>query len=138
MTVETLAAAWESITRGLYQPLPDAKLRSTLRAWLQGIAWRRANTFFGRTYQRREVSVEQVPEDSAASTEGALLARDELSLLDGIAPERRAVLLAHASWCGVGEIAEVMGVCENTVWSRLRQGRLDLLAAMRREAAKTR
>ena len=79
-----------------------------------------------------------MPEASTASAEGQLLARDELSLLCGIAPERRAVLLAHAVGCGVPEIAKAMGVCENTVWSRLRQGRLDLLAILRRRTARER
>ena len=138
VTADVIAAAWESITRGLYQPDPGAKPRSVLSAWLQGIAWRRANTLYGRAYRRREVSVEQVPETSAASSEGQLLARDELSLLCGIAPERRAVLIAHAAGCSVGEIAKAMGVCENTVWSRLRQGRLDLMAALRRRMVRER
>lgn len=138
VTADVIAAAWESITRGLYQPQPTTRPRSVLRAWLQGIAWRRANTLYDRAYRHREVSVEQVPDVITASAEGQILARDELTLLCGIAPERRVVLLAHAAGCGVGEIAKAMGVCENTVWSRLRQGRLDLLAALRRRAARER
>ena len=51
VTADVIAAAWESITRGLYQPDPGAKPRSVLSAWLQGIAWRRANTIYGRAYR---------------------------------------------------------------------------------------
>ena len=138
VTAETIAAAWESIERGRYQPHPDAKPRSVLRAWLQGVAWRRASTFLGRAYRRREVLFEQVPDDITATTEDEILARDELSLLDGIAPERRSVLLAHAAGCSMQSIAESLGIPVATGWSRLRQGRIDILAALRRRAARER
>ena len=77
VTAETIAAAWESIERGRFQPYPEMKPRTALRSWLQGVAWRRASTFLGRAYRRREVSVEQVPEDSTTTTEGESLARSE-------------------------------------------------------------
>ena len=138
VTAETIAAAWESIERGRFQPYPEMKPRTALRSWLQGVAWRRASTFLGRAYRRREVSVGQVPEESTTTTEGEILARSELTLLDGIAAERRAVLLAHAAGCGMQSIAEAMGIPVSTAWTRLRLGRLDLLAALRRRAARER
>ena len=74
VTAETIAAAWESIERGRFHPYPEMKPRTALRSWLLGVAWRRANTFLGRAYRRREVSVE-LPEDSTTTTEGEILAR---------------------------------------------------------------
>ena len=136
-TCDVIAAAWESIDRGLFDPYPEAKPRAALRTWLHGVTWRRASTYHKRAFRRHEVLVEE-PSGRATTPEGALLARDELELLTEIAPRRRAVLLAFAAGLGIPEIAAAMGANESTTWGRLRQGRLDLLAILRREAAKAR
>ena len=137
-TAETIAAAWLGVDRGSYQPDPVMPPRAALLCWLRGIAWRQGATALGRAFRRREVPIEHMPKGRAMTIEGELQARDELSLLDGLAPERRETILLYALGCGAPEIAAKMSTCESTVWSRLRQARLDLLAILRREAARGR
>ena len=138
VTAETIAAAWLGVERGSYRPDPTMPRRAGLLCWIRGIAWRQGATALGRAYRRREVPSDQMPKDRATTIEDELVARDELSLLDALAPERREVLLAFAAGCGVPEIADAMGANVSTTWSRLRQGRLDLLAILRRRAARER
>jgi RNA polymerase sigma-70 factor (ECF subfamily) len=138
VTADVIAATWESIERGHFQIFPGVKPRTALLAYMQGVTWHRAHAFLKRAYRRHELLFEQVPDDSTATPDARIIARDELTILDGLKPERRDVLLAHAAGCNVGEIAEATGVCVNTVWSRLRLGRRDLLAALRRRAARER
>ena len=137
-TAETIAAAWLGVDRGSYQPDPVMPPRAALLCWLRGIAWRQGATALGRAYRRREVPSDQMPKGRAMTIDDELQARDELSLLDGLKPERRMVLLAYAAGCGIPEIADAMGANVSTTWGRLRQGRLDLLAILQRRAARDR
>ena len=135
---ETIAAAWLGVTRGSYRPDPAMPRRAGLLCWIRGIAWRQGATALGRAYRRREVPSDQMPKGRSTTIEDELQARDELTLLDALAPERRMVLLAFAAGCGIPEIAKAMGANESTTWGRLRQARLDLLAILRRKAARER
>jgi RNA polymerase sigma-70 factor (ECF subfamily) len=135
VTSDVIGRAWESIARGGFRPYPDIKPRYALRAWLQGVTWRRASTFLNRAYLRHEVLVEQVP-DRTTTDEGEVIARSELTLLCGIPLKRRAVLLAHAAGCGMPEIAKALGIPVSTGWTLLRLARVDLLAILKRRAAR--
>ena len=140
ITAETIAAAWHAIDRGRYEPTAGKPRRVALLNYLLGIAWRQASTSLGKAHKHREIATEPacMPRDAAVNTEPCLLARDELALLNEIKPRRRAVLLAHAAGCSMQAIAESLSIPVATGWSRLRKGRADLLAILRRETAKAR
>jgi RNA polymerase sigma-70 factor, ECF subfamily len=138
LVAEVIAAAWRSIDRGRFKPDPTLAPRTALHIWIWAVTWRRSSATLRRAHRKHEVLVAQTPLGSAQSPEPCLLARDELALLSAIKPRRRAVLLAHAAGITIPEIAAAMGANISTTWSRLRQGRLDLLALLRREAAKVR
>lgn len=67
-----------------------------------------------------------------------IIACDELKILREVKPSRRKVLVAFGQGHGIPEIAEALAIPVATAWSRLRLARLDLLAALRRRAARER
>jgi RNA polymerase sigma-70 factor (ECF subfamily) len=115
------------------------------RAWLFQIALRVASD--ARRQRRRH------PEDpdggiaqDRASTEASqareMARREALDTLDhaleAIDVPRRAVLVLHEiEEMTAPEVAQILGIPLNTVYSRLRTARIELEAALRRMAAKT-
>jgi RNA polymerase sigma-70 factor (ECF subfamily) len=138
MTAEVIARAWASIAKGCFKPDPILAPRTALQMWIWAVTWRQSSTFLNRAYRRHELLLEDVPDNSAVTTEGEIIARSDLALLDGIEPERRAVLIAHAAGLQMHEIAAAMGTPVATGWSRLRLARVDLLAILKRRAARER
>jgi hypothetical protein len=67
-----------------------------------------------------------------------LVARGDLALLGEVNLERRRVLIAVGMGEAIPDIARAMGALESTTWSRLRLGRLEFLAALRRAKARGR
>lgn len=99
-----------------------------IRPWLFGIARRIAAT----ARRKRRETLE--PIDVAAPTDERLAARDLLwRALDMLEEERREVIvLKDLDGFTGAEIAEVLGIPVNTVHSRLRLARADLVAALAR------
>jgi RNA polymerase sigma-70 factor (ECF subfamily) len=110
--------------------------RSAVKTWLFAIAYRVASDYRRRDKRRpvHEPLDEELrdgapnPAETAEQAEGLrLLAR----LLDGIEDAKRAVLiLSEIEGMTVPEIAVVTATPVNTVYSRLRRGRLELSAAL--------
>ncbi|MBN1774280.1 MAG: RNA polymerase sigma factor [Deltaproteobacteria bacterium] len=111
--------------------------RGKARAWIVAIAARTAR-------QRRRVHAirsrlfavfarERAEEDrSAPSADGTIAALDLVRLLERIDPTpRQVVLLFECGGLTGEEIAELLGMPLNTVWSHLRRGRQALLEAYR-------
>ncbi len=99
-----------------------------IRAWLFGVARRIAS------HRRRKPDEIFEPVDSAAPADGSLADRDllwkALAMLDD---DRREVVVLHDLEGQTGaEIARVLGIPVNTVHSRLRLARADLVAAVER------
>ena len=138
VVAEVIARAWASIARGNFKPDPELPPRTALQKWMWAVTWRQSSTFLSRAYRRHELIFAEVPDSRATTEEPAILARDELALLCGIPLKRRAVLLAHAAGCGIPEIAEALGIPVATAWSLLRLARVDLLAILKRRAARER
>lgn len=140
MAAEIVIAAWRAGQEDRYRPDPMAPDRVALLGWLRGIMWRAASTFLSRAYHQHEISVETVdlPKSRRVDIEEQIIARDEMALLSEIPFERRMIMIAHAAGCSMAEIAEAAGIHKNTAWSRLRLGREDLLAILRRRAARER
>jgi len=110
-----------------------------LRPWLFGIAFRIASDHRRRAYHRREAPADGadeavdagLPADELLAAEQArLLVLDALGDLD---LDRRAVVVMHdLDGHSVPEIAQALAIPLNTAYSRLRLGREQFKAAVKR------
>ena len=137
---EVITHAWRAGNRGRYRPDPAAPSHLTLQRWLRTLAWRYGRMFMSRAHFAVEIVTEpaKLPLYQHHDPLPALVARGDLALLQRLKPERRAVLAAFAMGEGIPAIASAMGAPVGTTWTRLRQGRLDLQAALHRAAAQAR
>ena len=122
----------------VHRQLPRFEGRSTLKTWLYGIALRVA-----RDYRRRDrrkgglqalnddISAEgRTPEEASADHEAVRLLDRVLSELDE--DKREAYVLAEIEGMNVPEIAELVGVNLNTLYSRLRIARTHVETRLQR------
>lgn len=118
--------------------------RSSQRAWIGGIARRVAKDVRKRE-SRASRRLRVLPDEEPASggpTGETELARNEAQafvarFLDTLDADRREVfVLAEVEQMTAPEIAEVLGVKLNTVYSRLRKARIKFQAALGRQRAK--
>jgi len=122
-----------AVYRGLKQFRGDAQLST----WIYRIAARHASHLGRRRRMRSFLSLlpwheaEPEPQDDPAEKASDLRLLDRL--LDKLSPKKQMVLvLFEIEGLGVNEIAIVMGCPPNTVWSRLRHARAELVKAARR------
>jgi RNA polymerase sigma-70 factor (ECF subfamily) len=109
----------------VHRKLAEFDSERPLRPWLFGIAYRTALAYRRRAVQR------EVPTETPASGAVANDVEDEVTtrdrayrLLQRIPPERRAVLIMHElDEMTAQEIADVLSIPLNTVYSRLRIAR---------------
>jgi RNA polymerase sigma-70 factor, ECF subfamily len=120
----------------VYRKLDGYDARTTVRSWLFGIALRVAGQR-RRTARRRPEHALPVdlpaPEqhDPHGATENAQALRLVYALLDQLDDDKRAVfMLAELEQMTAPEIAEVLGIKLNTVYSRLRAARREFEAAL--------
>ncbi|MEO6603326.1 MAG: sigma-70 family RNA polymerase sigma factor [Polyangiaceae bacterium] len=128
--------------------LPEFDGGAELRTWLYAIALRIARKYRERARREPaslEAEREQAPELPAASEASGevALARDRLALarraLSALDDEKREVfVLARIEEMSAPEIAKVVGIPINTVYSRLRAARLAFDAEITRLGTKTR
>jgi RNA polymerase sigma-70 factor, ECF subfamily len=116
--------------------------RSSVRTWLHGIAFNVARRHLyakGRT--QAESLSEVMADDRQPNQEDALVQKraveEVYALLDALTPDQRAVfVLTELEQLSAPEIAEITGAPLNTVYSRLRIGRREFDAALRRKRAR--
>lgn len=99
-----------------------------LRPWITGIAYRVASDYRRRARHRHEVMTDHAAASANSDPEQATRrrrARDVLlRVLEEMSPERRAVFFLHEmEERSVVEIAEMLDVPINTLYSRLRRAR---------------
>lgn len=127
--------------------LPEFDGKVALRTWLYAIALRIARKYRDRA--RREPAPLEAARDSQPelmlehSGEGAALQNERLALarlaLSALSDEQREVfVLARVEQMSAPEIASVVGIPLNTVYSRLRAARLAFEAEVARPRASTR
>lgn len=112
----------------LYRRWNELDRKDALRPWLFGVARRVAAGL--RAKQR-----EQPSEIEPAAAEDPLVAKRNLlwKAMGGLDEDRRAVLILHDLEGHTGaEIAAILAIPVNTVHSRLRLARADLLVAVKR------
>jgi RNA polymerase sigma-70 factor (ECF subfamily) len=128
----------------VHRKLPDFEGRSTLKTWLYGIALRVARARHAALRPRNDAEAfdaEQVGAPDAARpdarAEHAEAARVVRTLLEELDDEQREVfVLAELEELTAPEIAEVLGVKLNTVYSRLRLARAAFAHAAARHRAR--
>jgi RNA polymerase sigma-70 factor (ECF subfamily) len=131
----------DDLVHDVFLALPDAARRyreqGKARAWLVAIAARtarqrrRSHAIRSRLFAvfTRERASDEHP---ASAADGATAALDLVRLLERIEPTpRQVVLLFECGGLTGEEIAELLGMPLNTVWSHLRRGRQALLEAYR-------
>jgi RNA polymerase sigma-70 factor, ECF subfamily len=111
--------------------------RSSYRTWLFGIAWNRARELARSARRRPEHELSDPMETSQADAETSAIRRQALRfayrVLEELSHERRAVLvMCEVEGMTAAEIAEVLGVPLNTVYSRIRLARRDFEVALKR------
>jgi RNA polymerase sigma-70 factor (ECF subfamily) len=127
--------------------LPEFDGGAQLRTWLYAIALRISRKYRERS-RREPASLEAARESQPElvlehSGEGAALQNERLALarvaLEALSDEQREVfVLARVEQMSAPEIAEVIGIPLNTVYSRLRAARLAFEAEVTRRKASTR
>lgn len=138
----TLDDALQDVFMVVQRKLRDFEGRAELRTWLYAIALRVARRY--RTRARAEAAnvVDVEEELGSADGEAALEQNDRLALarraLAGLDDEKREVfVLAHVEQMSAPEIAGILTVSVNTVYSRLRAARAAFAAEVRRIEART-
>lgn len=118
--------------------------RSSVKTWLFGIAWNRARQLARGARRHPEEPLPETPlatlepnQEQAAIEAEAL--RFAYRVLAELTPERRAVLvMVEMEEMTAPEIAQVLGIPVNTVYSRIRLARADFEAALKRHRARER
>lgn len=120
----------------VFQKLNSYDPSRPVRPWLFGFAFRAASEARGRTHRRRETSDDALAEhpslsDPHSSAESNLARTLVLEALSTLPEERRAVFILHdLDGCSAPDIASSLGIPLNTVYSRLRVGRGEMVAVL--------
>ena len=121
-----------------YRGMADYDVTRPLRPWLFGIAFRICSDYRRRAGHRLEVPVDEhhatcaLPhaDEQLAGKEQRRLVREALSMLDF---DRRAVFIMHElDGHSMPEVAQVLEVPLNTLYSRLRLARAEFAQTVRR------
>jgi len=137
---EISRAELEELGQEVFLTLSDTAARyeeqTRLRAWLYGIAVRKAKSWRRTTWLRRKLLGQHggtspgTSPGAASSPEREVAMRQEATrVLNRLPREQRDVLLLHAVEGFTGEeIAEILGIRPKTVWTRLHRARRAALA----------
>jgi DNA-directed RNA polymerase specialized sigma24 family protein len=129
---QCVVAAWEAGRAGRYCPDPARAPDDALRIWLSAVAVRTASRFRDKAYRRREVPTAVVPEASALPrVDIQVYLSESVRALSELRRELWEVLVLVGLGWVMAEIAEVLGIPEGTVATRLRLGRRALGRALR-------
>jgi RNA polymerase sigma-70 factor (ECF subfamily) len=145
----SLADAAQDVFLVVHRRLCSFDRRVSMQSWLAGICVRVARREY-RTRRRRQpemldsaqwIDADSLPDASHASTamerrERVRLLYELLSCLD--AAKREVFVLAHLEQMTGPEIAQVLGLPLNTVYSRLREARVQIERELSRREVDTR
>jgi RNA polymerase sigma-70 factor, ECF subfamily len=121
----------------VYRQAPGFEGRSSFKTWIFGIAYHIALRTMRGDHRRREDALEDDREDVRASSPHEALERVQAvrrlyAILDKLRDEHRAVfVMAELENMTAPEIAEIVGIPLNTVYSRLRAARKVFEAALK-------
>ncbi|WP_437336192.1 RNA polymerase sigma factor [Sorangium sp. So ce394] len=133
---DILLGAWRSVKRGMYQPDPRVEPRKALRAWLYGIAWRKAGHYLNSAWVRRAVLHAQpfgrLREPVGTDLHAQIEAREVLEALAELPDWQREALLSVDDPESLVAYARRRGMSPGTAASRLRIAREALTLRLRR------
>lgn len=123
----------------LFETAPRYQEQGKLRAWICGIAAKKARSRRRHSWFRRVRLGDAQLERVGRSTEGQIEARMEMTrALETLPKHQREVLLLHVVQGLSGEeTAAALGVAPNTVWTRLHRARRALSQRLRQAAETT-
>jgi RNA polymerase sigma-70 factor (ECF subfamily) len=121
----------------VHRRLPDFERRSALKTWIYSIAYHTAQNYRRSERRREAVALDlEMPSREPGPGEhlaGAQAGRFVLEFLDTIPRERRDVfVLCVLEELSAPDVAEILRVKVNTVYSRLRLARADFRIALER------
>lgn len=120
-----------------FRALPGFRGRSSLETWLYRIVYNACLDELRRAGRRKEVPLEEWRESGADRTTAVEQRLDLATALVALPVElRAAVLLVDAEELSYEEAAEILGVPEGTLASRLNRARLALRATLQEGIAR--
>lgn len=123
----------QQVFLAVHRSLPRFRGEARVSTWIYRIALRAAVT--ARAQRKVHDSIELHADQAGPSTESELVLRDQArriaSAMDRLPIEHRAVLSLFAlEGLSHREIADILGVPEGTIWSRLSSARKKLVAEL--------
>ena len=124
----------------VHRKLPEFEGRSSVRTWIYGIAARTAIAARRKAYVRRELLDADVYEHRVEATQHEQADhKRELSLVESVlstmdVEKREAFVLYELEGMSVAEVANAVGVPENTALYRLHRAREELERRLRQAA----
>ncbi|HSO00025.1 MAG TPA: sigma-70 family RNA polymerase sigma factor [Candidatus Nanopelagicales bacterium] len=139
---DVLLGAWKSMQKGRFRPPPDVPLANSIRAWLNGVAWRQASHYRDTAHRRREVLSDRLREvyDGAPVIENQVAARGLLEVLRRLPTVYQEVLGLVGLGAKIREVADELGISDGTANTRIQRGRVAFRRTLRhrRRAPKNR
>jgi RNA polymerase sigma-70 factor (ECF subfamily) len=125
----------------VHRRLSEFEGRASMRTWIYAITYRTAQNHRRRSQRQRfdELLEEPLAEGPgpAEQLDSARAGQFVMQFLEGVSAEKRDVfVLCVLEELSAPEVAEILGVKLNTVYSRLRLARADFRAALERVAAR--
>jgi RNA polymerase sigma-70 factor (ECF subfamily) len=125
----------------VHRSLASLDRSRTARPWLFGFAMRVASEHRRLARHKREVMTEADVADGRPPADEQIMRAERRRVvalaLDGLDVDKRAVLILHdIDGTPVPDIAQALGIAEGTAYSRLRAGRAQFAAAIRRLVAR--
>jgi len=124
----------------VHRRLSEFEGRASMRTWIYAITYRTAQNHRRRSQRQRcDALLEEPLADSPGPVEqldSARAGQFVMQFLEGVSGEKRDVfVLCVLEELSAPEVAEILGVKLNTIYSRLRLVRADFRAALERVAA---
>ena len=125
----------------VHRRLSEFEGRASMRTWIYAITYRTAQNHRRRSQRQRCDALLEEPlahgPDPGQQLESARAGQFVMKFLEGVSAEKRDVfVLSVLEELSAPEVAEILGVKLNTVYSRLRLVRADFRAALDKVAAR--
>jgi len=134
--------AAQNVFVAVFRRLADYDPVRPMKPWLFGFALRTASDYRRTAKNREEPQADPPARSGGLAADAQAMAREDRALvleaLGAVDDDRRAVFVLHEiDEVPIPQVAEALGIPVNTAYSRLRLGREDFRAAVRRIRART-
>jgi DNA-directed RNA polymerase specialized sigma24 family protein len=135
VVADVMSSAYMAAAMERYRPDPAMDPHDSLKRWLYGFCWRKANRYRDVAWRRREIphpDPSALVADEGAQTHGRLYARAALRVLATLPVEQREILAAAVDKSALIAYAHAKGWTIFTTFKRLRLARRAFSSALRR------